>query len=379
RPEYNFENKFRALIGKTATTVLKEVEDNFPHLPLGCSIVLEQKAKQYILSNINAATSMNSQQLILKIKSFPHETNLVLNLKNFIEFQNVPLQIIYERGGWKRLCHSAGILEDFDSLYEKEIINAISQKWLSSNSRSYFQFILDLANKEFDVSYSAYSEVERKMLLMLYYDIWREEGRFGTLDGSIKEIGKNKILVKEIIEVLEILIDRIDFKEMDIDLPYDQPLKVHARYTRDQILVAMGLSKFEKVWPSREGVVLNKETNTELLFINLIKSEENFSPTTMYEDYAINEVLFHWQSQNSVGPLTKKGISYIKHRALNKRILLFIRERNKDEFGNTMGFVFVGEGKLDEHYGSKPMSIKWELLEPLPHYLWKDAAKLRTG
>ena len=379
RPEYNFENKFRALIGKTATTVLKEVEDNFPHLPLGCSIVLEQKAKQYILSNINAATSMNSQQLILKIKSFPHETNLVLNLKNFIEFQNVPLQIIYERGGWKRLCHSAGILEDFDSLYEKEIINAISQKWLSSNSRSYFQFILDLANKEFDVSYSAYSEVERKMLLMLYYDIWREEGRFGTLESSIKEIGKNKILVKEIIEVLEILIDRIDFKEMDIDLPYDQPLKVHARYTRDQILVAMGLSKFEKVWPSREGVVLNKETNTELLFINLIKSEENFSPTTMYEDYAINEVLFHWQSQNSVGTLTKKGISYIKHRALNKRILLFIRERNKDEFGNTMGFVFVGEGKLDEHYGSKPMSIKWELLEPLPHYLWKDAAKLRTG
>jgi hypothetical protein len=379
RPEYNFENKFRALIGKTATTVLKEVEDNFPHLPLGCSIVLEQKAKQYILSNINAATSMNSQQLILKIKSFPHETNLVLNLKNFIEFQNVPLQIIYKRGGWKRLCHSAGILEDFDSLYEKEIINAISQKWLSSNSRSYFQFILDLANKEFDVSYSAYSEVERKMLLMLYYDIWREEGRFGTLESSIKEIGKNKILVKEIIEVLEILIDRIDFKEMDIDLPYDQPLKVHARYTRDQILVAMGLSKFEKVWPSREGVVLNKETNTELLFINLIKSEENFSPTTMYEDYAINEVLFHWQSQNSVGPLTKKGISYIKHRALNKRILLFIRERNKDEFGNTMGFVFVGEGKLDEHYGSKPMSIKWELLEPLPHYLWKDAAKLRTG
>ena len=27
RPEYNFENKFRALIGKTATTVKKEIED----------------------------------------------------------------------------------------------------------------------------------------------------------------------------------------------------------------------------------------------------------------------------------------------------------------------------------------------------------------
>ena len=37
RPEYNFENKFRALIGKTTTTVRSEIEDNFPHLPLGCS------------------------------------------------------------------------------------------------------------------------------------------------------------------------------------------------------------------------------------------------------------------------------------------------------------------------------------------------------
>ncbi len=69
RPEYNFENKFRALIGKTATTVAKEIEDNFPHLPLGCSIVLERKAKQIILENITAATSLNRNQLIQKIQT----------------------------------------------------------------------------------------------------------------------------------------------------------------------------------------------------------------------------------------------------------------------------------------------------------------------
>jgi hypothetical protein len=118
---------------------------------------------------------------------------------------------------------------------------------------------------------------------------------------------------------------------------------------------------------------------TVILFINLIKSEENFSPTTMYDDYAINDLLFHWQSQNSAGPETLKGLSYIKHQEDRKRILLFVRERKKDEFGNTMGYVFIGEGKLKEHYGSKPMSIKWELNEPLPHYLWKEAAKLLVG
>src|SRR5690606_17990283 len=59
RPEYNFENKFRALIGKTITTVKKEIEDNFPHLPLGCSVILEKKAKEIILENITSVTSLN--------------------------------------------------------------------------------------------------------------------------------------------------------------------------------------------------------------------------------------------------------------------------------------------------------------------------------
>jgi hypothetical protein len=31
RPEYDFENKFRALIGKQHQ--FKEIEDDFPHLP----------------------------------------------------------------------------------------------------------------------------------------------------------------------------------------------------------------------------------------------------------------------------------------------------------------------------------------------------------
>jgi hypothetical protein len=51
----------------------------------------------------------------------------------------------------------------------------------------------------------------------------------------------------------------------------------------------------------------------------------------------------------------------------------------KNEFGNTMSFVFIGEGNIAEHYGSNPMSIKWELNEPLPPYLWKDSAKMAVG
>ncbi len=216
---------------------------------------------------------------------------------------------------------------------------------------------------------------------MLHYGIWQNAGGFDSLEMSIRQIGRNKVMVAEIIELLNLLIDKIDFKEIDIELPYEQPLKVHSRYTRDQILAAFRMNTFKKASSNRIGVGVaeNKEINTELLFINLIKSEENFSATTMYDDYAINESLFHWQSQNAAGPETPKGISYIKHKNNKKRILLFVREKNRDEYGNTMGYVFVGEGELKEHYGEKPMNVKWELNEPLPHYLWKDAAKLRIG
>ena len=381
RPEYNFENKFRALIGKTTTSVQKEVEDNFPHLPLGCSIILEEKAKAIVLRNIISATSLNRNQLIQKIRNFEHQTTLPLTLRNFIEFNNIPIQTIYKKDTWKRLCQLAGRIDNFESKNEKQILSAISKKWLSTNSISYFTFILKIAKQKFIINSNNFSEIENSMILMLHYDVWQTAGSFSSIEESIKEIGINESLASEIIEVLEILISKIDFKEIDIKLPYNQPLKLHARYTRDQILVAFKMSTFDKRSSNAIGVGVaeNKEINTEVLFIDLIKSEENFSPTTMYDDYAINEILFHWQSQNAARPDIGKGLSYIQHKENDKKILLFIREKSNDEFGNTMGYVFIGEGNIKEHYGSKPMSINWELNEPMPHYLWKDSAKMAIG
>lgn len=46
------------------------------------------------------------------------------------------------------------------------------------------------------------------------------------------------------------------------------------------------------------AVAENKFLNGELPFVNLKKSEVDFLPPTMYDEYAINEFLFRWQSQN---------------------------------------------------------------------------------
>ena len=379
RPEYDFEHKFRALIGKTASPVLKEVEDDFPHLPLGCSIILESKAKEFILENIKTATSLNRNQLIQKIRNFEFQSILPLTLSNFLQHYNIPIQAIYKRGSWKRLCQEAGRLDSLDSTNEREITRAIGNKWLSTSCNNYFAFILKLANNNFKYPNDSISKDQQLMLLMLHYDIWQNPGGFNSLEESINAIGNNPQLVQEIIEVMEYLLDKIDFIEKEIQLPYEQPLKLHGRYTREQILTAFGFSSFDKKASNREGVANNKELNTELLFIDLVKSEEDFSPTTMYNDYAVSDTLFHWQSQNATSPESSKGLSYISHEASNKHILLFIREKSTDQYGNTMGYVFVGDGKLKDYYGSKPMSINWQLSEPIPNYLWKESAKLSVG
>lgn len=379
RSEYDFEGKFRAMIGKTNTSIATELERNFQHVPLGCAIILEKQARETILRNIKAYTSPTRNQLIQKIRNFRYQSELPLTLRNFSTLNNYPLEIIYKRGTWSSLLYEAEIEDKLDSTFEKEWLSCVNKKWLSTESYSYFYFVLKLAKNNFQVKLESLSSQEQQMCLMLHYDFWQNAGGFQSLEESIKSIGKNQVIVKEMIQVLEMRMDQIGFMELEIDLPYDQPLKLHSRYTRDQIFAAFGFSTFESKSSNREGVAERSEINTELLFIDLNKSDEHYSPTTMYEDYALNETLFHWQSQNSARPDIGKGLSYIKHQTTGKKMLLFVREEKQNQYKNTLGYVFVGEGKLKDYYGSKPMSINWELNEPIPPFLYQASAKLSLG
>src|SRR5690606_11992516 len=335
-PNYDFESKFRALIGKTNTTVQKEIENDFVHLPLGCSIILEKKAKEIILNNIRKATSLGKRDLIRRLGNYVNQTDLPLTLANFIKINNIPFQRLYLRDTWSSIRAEAGLLRQLDRTNEKYYKVMLAKKLVATNSLSYFKYILALAERSFVVDDSSLSKLDKLYLTMLHYDFWQEAVPNLTLKESIETIGRNKDYVAEIIEYLHLRIDLIDFEEKECNnLGYEQPLQLHARYTRDQILSAFGLSTMSRKNPNREGTAENKALNTELLLVNLQKSEEDFSPTMMYDDYAINETLFHWQSQNNTADTSPKGLAYIHQHSLNKKILLFIRESKNDIYGNT--------------------------------------------
>ena len=380
RSEYDFESKFRALVGKTHTSITKEIEDEFPHLPIGCSIVLEKKAKQVILSNIKNATDLRRPKLIQKIQNFKHQSTLPLNLKNFIEFNQLKLKQLYKKGSWKRLCADSAVIEEFNDPNEKELSSWISSRLIQCNSLSYLQFVKKVLMAQLNVqNLNSHEEV---LANMLHYDVWRKAGPdlgMKNISDSIDAILRNTNMVNEAVEVVDYLLQHVDVLEKDIDLDFEFPLKVHSRYSRDQVLAAIQLHTFIKASSNREGVAVNKELNIEALFVTLDKSEKEYSPTTMYEDYALSDQIFHWQSQNSTAPNTPTGKAYIHHKRTGRKILLFVREQNKDEYGNTLPFVFLGEADFLRYQGAKPMSIEWKLEEPIPSFILKESRKLAVG
>ncbi|MBQ4614142.1 MAG: DUF3427 domain-containing protein [Akkermansia sp.] len=89
----------------------------------------------------------------------------------------------------------------------------------------------------------------------------------------------------------------------------------------------------------------------------------------MYDDYAISDTLFHWQSQSTTTPQSNTGQNFIHHAERNITIMLFIRKRKKTESGVSSPYTFMGPVQYVSHSGARPMSIKWRLEHAIPAHI----------
>ena len=148
-------------------------------------------------------------------------------------------------------------------------------------------------------------------------------------------------------------------------------------YTRDQLLVALDFLKPATV---REGVKWLPEKQLDVFFVTLNKADKDYSPSTMYKDYSINESLFHWQSQSTTAENSATGQRYIHHREKGSRVLLFVREFKADaRFGGAGAYTYLGTVNYVKHEGSRPMNITWKLDRPIPAKFLKKTNKLIVG
>ncbi|GAB2603294.1 DUF3427 domain-containing protein [Nitrincola alkalisediminis] len=379
RPEYDFANKFRALIGKSHRAISEEIKQGFPHAPLGCRIELSKRTQEMVLSNIRQA-SLTLKRLVAMIRQYPEHSTLPLTLSNFLILNpHIDLNELYKRGSWSQLVQQAkdeinenSVDEDLLKMHRKAIHNRI----LTCDDHAYLSFLKQLCQSNFVIE-----DADHRYALMCHFDFWQKTGPECGFDSIVQSLAKLNAceLKAELMDVVNWQLAQTKHEQSAMHALSEVSLRLHARYAREQILVAFGATTFERQPPAREGVFVLKDQNIELMFVTLDKNEKQFSPTTMYHDYAINEHLFHWQSQNSARPDKGRGLEYIKHQNIGKRLFLFVREQSKDEYGRTMGFVNYGEVEYVSHTSSQPMSITWQLKEPMPHFMWQQAAKLAVG
>jgi len=129
----------------------------------------------------------------------------------------------------------------------------------------------------------------------------------------------------------------------------------------------------------REGVRHLPALNADAFLFTLQKSDRDYSPTTMYKDYAISDSLFHWQSQSQTSVSSPTGQRYIHQRQTGHNILLFCREYKGSGTGLASPFYFIGPADYVSHEGSNPISITWRLRSPLPAKLYRRMARLAVG
>ena len=192
---------------------------------------------------------------------------------------------------------------------------------------------------------------------------------------AINSLFEDKYFVNELIDILSLGKENVDIVGRSNGLDYSCPLEVYCTYTRDQALAAL---EFSEDYTVSEGVKYFKDKNTDVFFTTLNKTDKFYSPTTAYNDYSINEELFHWQSQSTTSDKSLTGLRYINHDQLNSNILLFVREQKSDQFG-AQAFIFLGKAHYVRHEGSKPMNIVWRLDNKIPAKFLSKTNKLMLG
>lgn len=352
--KFKYENKIYGLVGKNIKTPRNSVENNFPNLPAGCSIVLEEVAKERILKNIKSHKSDKTAILEL-LANFEENTGKDVTLSNFLDYCGINIRQFYRIKDltFYRACKAVNIKNEYEFENDTErIIGDRLKGLLNINSEKILNYIIKIFNGEIShneklddiVYYSLFSDVPKKYL-------------FDNTKDAVDCMINSKILKNEILEIVYVLFKQIDVVPRKNNISIDVPLEVYCSYTRNQILAGFGLNNSDHHQTMLEGVMYIKDINHDIFLVTLKKDDKSFSNTTSYNDYAINRNMFHWQTQSKVSENSATLNRYVNS---NGRVSLFVRVNKNDPY------IYLGECNYISHEGNKPVSIVWKLINDIP-------------
>jgi superfamily II DNA or RNA helicase/HKD family nuclease len=372
RKEFRFEEQFRALTNMSRNRLLSSIEQDFPQLPSGCQIILEPKAKELIIDNVRSQIGANVTQLAREVGAYAEP-----QLSDYLRESGRQIKEIYRGNGnsWTGLLRRAGLLPSTHPESEAPLLKRVSA-FLHVDDPARVEAYKSLLSDD-TPSYEDLDEKGQAYARMLFFSLWPLGNGFNTYGDAFEFLHTQPDFRRELDQVLSYGLDQADHVPIPLGTPHQGlPLTIHASYSREEILPALGQAALGGFLPGnfREGVKWCENIQTDALLITLEKDEKDFSPETRYKDFAMSEALFHWESQRQTSSTSPTGMRYQQHRKKGTHVLLFVRRYKKTDIGGPQPWMLLGPAEYVEHKGSNPMGIVWRLQHELPADVWTYSA-----
>ncbi len=374
---FRFDLRFRALVGGTRHNVKEHIERGFPKLPAGCAIRLDREAQETVLRNVRQALQQGWGALVDDLQALGHD----VTLGEFLRETGAELDDVYSSldRSWTGLKRAAGRSVPSAQEGEGKLTRAISRMIHVTDPVRVSAFRKWLAADK-PPSVAVEGTAEHRLQLMLLALFGRTGEPVAALADTLADIWRYRAVREEICELFDVLNDesRTSYEPIGIDQLAHLPLLIHAEYSRDEIMAAFGVTRNGRHYQPREGVYHDVDHRTDILMVTLNKTEREYSPSTMYNDYPISPTLFHWESQSTVRPSHAAGQRYVTHQTTGSNILLFARLERRSAPNRTMPYTFLGPVQYVSHQGERPMQVVWRLEHEMPARFFQET-KVAAG
>jgi superfamily II DNA or RNA helicase/HKD family nuclease len=376
RREFRFASRLRALSTRPAARIDGEIEQGFPHLPSGCVVQLERVAQQRVLENVRESVRMLRPRMIGSLRELGRYLGRPPSIAETLEYLDTSLDELLKRGLWSQLLADAGMgLPPEDPDHER--LAKGLRRLCHIDDVDQIQRLLSYVEPPSELHLAA--DGNERVFEMLHVTLWADQSLGWSVEEADERLRQNPAAVADLRAILRYCLSRAPVSHAGRLPNLAGPLTIHSRYTRDEILVGLGHWSLAQRPGQREGVLHLPGPKVDAFFVTLQKTEKDYSPTTMYEDYLISSDQFHWQSQSGTSAGSPTGQRYIRHRQLGYTPLLFVRETRELPSGLAAPYVFLGACEYVSHEGSRPMSIVWRLRHLVPARLFRVMARQAVG
>lgn len=361
--QFRFDQRYRALLpAATRVTLTQQIEEDFPLLPSGCFMTLDSVARDVVLTNVRTAIRGGSREMAGELRALGDVglgRYLAESQRSLWELYRSTPRATVSRRGWQALRRDAGFSPPAERPGDEVLVRAIGRMTHIQDAER-LRWYMSLLRSGAPPAIPGLPTRERRLLEMLYFDLWGATKANQGIDEAFADLWARPAVRAELLDVFGVLDATADIPTHELrELP-DVPLVVHGRYTREEVMAAMGMSTSVAPVTFREGVRWDADNGTDLFFITLDKDEARFSKETRYKDAVLAPALIQWESQNRTSQASPTGHRYINHAERGTRIFIFVREMSGESF------LFAGPARYLEHEGDRPIRFRWELETPLP-------------